>query len=226
MKTRGADGERVFVAIPLPSLQSCYEKQPSERRFLALSAHAPAQAGPLKQAGFTPLKGVQLDIRYATTHNFTGAVLPGYCKPMALLRKPAAAALQRVVAKLPNGYGLRIFDAYRPARATRAMVRWAETTGHESVLSDGWVARKSNHNRGAAVDLTLTKNGKPLAMGTGFDTFSTRSYFANASGKTLQNRKRLRTAMEREGFRNYAHEWWHYDFPPVTAGPVDIPLGC
>ena len=56
---------------------------------------------------------------------------------------PIPRLVTRYVAKLPSGYGLRIFDAYRPARATRAMVRWAETTGHESVLSDGWVARRS-----------------------------------------------------------------------------------
>jgi D-alanyl-D-alanine dipeptidase len=195
---------------------------------LALSANATAaQAGPLKQAGLRPVKGVQLDIRYATKDNFTGAVLPGYCKPMALLRGPAAAALQRVAAKLKkDGYGLVVFDAYRPARATRAMVRWAETTGHENVLRDGWVARKSNHNRGAAVDLGLVRGRKRVNMGTGFDTFSTRSHFANASGKVLTNRKRLRSAMEAQGFRQYANEWWHYDYPAINAGALDLTLGC
>src|SRR3954451_19813331 len=104
-------------------------KAPLIALVLALSAGTPAQAGPLKQAGLTPLEDVRLDIRYATKNNFTGAVLPGYCKPMALLRKPAAAALQRAASKLNrDGYGLVVFDAYRPARATRAMVRWAETT--------------------------------------------------------------------------------------------------
>ncbi|MEA2479693.1 MAG: zinc D-Ala-D-Ala dipeptidase, partial [Thermoleophilaceae bacterium] len=121
---------------------------------------------------------------------------------------------------------LLVYDAYRPARATRAMVRWAERSGHEWVLAQGYVARRSNHNRAAAVDLTLVRAGRPLDMGTPYDSFTTRSHTANARGEQLRNRLRLKAAMEAFGFRNYRREWWHYDFPGVTGGPLDLPIGC
>jgi D-alanyl-D-alanine dipeptidase len=96
------------------------------------------------------------------------------------------------------------------------------------VLDQGYIARRSNHNRGAAIDLTLVdaSSGKPLAMGTPFDAFTTRSHTANASGKSLRNRLTLKRAMEAEGFRNYRREWWHYDFAGAAGPPRDIPLGC
>jgi D-alanyl-D-alanine dipeptidase len=64
-------------------------------------------------------------------------------------------------------------------------------------------------------------------MGTRFDSFSTRAHTINATGDTLRNRLRLKRAMEREGFRNYRREWWHYDYPPLTGATLlDVPLGC
>jgi D-alanyl-D-alanine dipeptidase len=193
----------------------------------------PAHAGPLTRAGLVDVRtyapGVRVDLRYATPDNFTGAVLPGYCKPLAVIRRPAARALGKVQARLEgDGLGLRVYDAYRPSRATRAMVRWAETSGHQWVLDQGYVARRSNHNQGAAIDLTLVRasDGKPLGMGTRFDSFTTKSHTANASGKALKNRLKLKRAMEAEGFRNYRREWWHYDFPGAAGPALDIPLGC
>ena len=200
---------------------------------VAVIAAAPAQAGPLSQAGLvdvrTHARDIRLDLRYATDDNFTGARLPGYCKPIAVIRRPAARALGRVQNNLKRrGLGLLVYDAYRPARATRAMVRWAERTNNEWVLAQGYVARRSNHNRGAAIDLTLarTADGKPLGMGTRYDAFTTRSHTANARGDALKNRLALKRAMEAEGFRNYRREWWHYDFPSAAGPPRDIPLGC
>src|SRR5688500_14753218 len=78
---------------------------------------------------------IRTDIRYATANNFTGAVLPGYERPLALLRPSAAQALARVQGRLrPRGLGLKVFDGYRPVRATLGMVDWAERTGNEWVL--------------------------------------------------------------------------------------------
>ena len=192
-----------------------------------------AEAGPLTKAGLVDVRtyapGIRLDIRYATRDNFTGAVLPGYCKPLAVIRRPAARALGKVQARVErDGLGLLVYDAYRPSRATRAMVRWAERRGNRWVLAQGYIARRSNHNRGAAIDLTLVdaSSGKPLAMGTPFDAFTTRSHTANASGKPLRNRLTLKRTMEAEGFRNYRREWWHYDFPRAAGPPRDVPLGC
>ena len=199
------------------------------------AAAAPAGAAsrdPLKRAGLVPVRAyapaIELDIRYATRDNFTGRVLPGYCEPLAYLHRPAAKALARAQAALQrDGLSLRVFDAYRPARASRAMVRWAERSGNEWVLRNGYVARRSNHNRGAAVDLTLTRDGRALGMGTAYDAFTTRSHTLNARGTVLRNRLTLKRAMERAGFRNYRREWWHYDHPPsLSAPPLDLTLGC
>lgn len=199
----------------------------------AATAAPAAHAGPLTRAGLVDVRthapSIALDIRYATPDNFTGARLPGYCKPIAVIRRPAAAALARVQRRLAgHDLGLLVYDAYRPSRATRAMVRWAEGTGNEWVLEQGYVARRSNHNQGAAIDLTLVRrsDGRPLGMGTSYDAFTTRSHTANASGQALKNRLTLKRAMEAHGFRNYRREWWHYDFPDAAGPPRDIPLGC
>lgn len=200
---------------------------------LAVAAAAPAQAGPLGRAGFvdvrTHARDIRLDVRYATAGNFTGRRLPGYCRPIAVMRRTPARALARAHRRLKRqGLGLLVYDAYRPARATRAMVRWARRTDNQWVLTQGYVARRSNHNRGAAIDLTLvrSRDGRPLPMGTSYDAFTTRSHTANASGAALRNRLRLKRAMEAYGFRNYRREWWHYDFPRDSGPPRDIPLGC
>jgi zinc D-Ala-D-Ala dipeptidase len=200
---------------------------------MAAITAGPAEAGPLSQAGLidvrTHAKTIKLDLRYATDNNFTGARLPGYCKPIAVIRRPAAQALGRVQRRLAKqGLGLLVYDAYRPARATRAMVRWAEHTNNEWVIEQGYIARRSNHNRGAAIDLTLVRlsDGEPRDMGTPYDTFSTKAHTANATGAALKNRLTLKRAMESFGFRNYRNEWWHYDFPKATGPARDIPLGC
>lgn len=168
---------------------------------------------------------ISVEARYATPGNFTGAVLPGYEANRALLRREAAAALARVQARLrPDGLGLRIYDGYRPVRATLAMVAWAERTGQTWVLEQGYVARRSRHNQGVAVDLTLIDlaRGQPLEMGTPFDTFSAAAHTANARGEARTNRQRLKHAMEVEGFTNYDQEWWHYIFPVEGAVPFDL----
>ena len=129
---------------------------------------------------------IRVDARYAGANNFTGARLPGYDAPRALLRREVAAALGRVQARLrTGGLGLLVFDGYRPVRATLAMVDWAERTGRADLLDDGYIARRSRHNQGVAVDLTLVDpaSGTQLDMGTPFDTFSEAAHTANATGR-------------------------------------------
>src|SRR5438477_3992915 len=158
---------------------------------------------------------IVVELRYATSNNFTGAPLPGYLANRAFLRREAAAALARVQRNLrPHGLGLKIFDAYRPVRATLAMVDWAERVHRSDLLKDGYIASRSRHNLGLAIDLTLIDlaSGKELAMGTPFDTFSAAAHTANATGEAAANRQRLKAAMEREGFVNYDREWWHFSF--------------
>src|SRR6185295_8078997 len=135
---------------------------------------------------------IAVDARYATANNFTGAPLPGYEAPRALLRREVAAALGRVQRRLRTGdLGLRVFDGYRPARASRAMVDWAERTGRGALVDSGYIARRSRHNMGVAVDLTLVDlvTGTEVPMGTPFDAFNEAAHTANASGRVRRYRR-------------------------------------
>jgi D-alanyl-D-alanine dipeptidase len=167
---------------------------------------------------------IQVDARYAGSNNFTGAPLPGYEAPRALLRREAALALARVQARLrTRGLGLLVFDGYRPIRATLAMVRWAERAGRRDLLDNGYIARRSRHNLGLAVDLTLvdSKSGTQMDMGTPYDTFSEAAHTANAAGRVIRDRQVLVRSMESEGFRNYEKEWWHFSYEVPHARPFD-----
>jgi zinc D-Ala-D-Ala dipeptidase len=151
---------------------------------------------------------VQLDIRYATPNNFLKKAV--YPVAKCLLRSPTAEKLARVQAALEaEGLGLKMFDCYRPLSVQRKM--WA-------ILPDSnYVANPkvgSRHNRGAAVDVALVdRAGNALEMPTEFDDFSDRasSDYAGVSEAANLNRGRLRSFMEREGFRQLGSEWWHFD---------------
>lgn len=172
-------------------------------------------------------EGIRQEVRYATADNFTGAPLPGYGRPLVLLRREAAAALGRVARRLEaEGLGLKVFDGYRPVRATLAMVAWTERVGRTDLLDDGYIARRSRHNQGVAVDLTLIRlaDGSELDMGTLYDTFSEAAHTANATGMVAANRQRLVAAMAAEGFVNYVNEWWHFSIEVPDPVPYDLPL--
>jgi D-alanyl-D-alanine dipeptidase len=167
---------------------------------------------------------IRVEARYATPDNFTGAPLPGYAAPRALLRREVATALGRVQERLrPKGLGLKVFDGYRPVRATLAMVDWAERTGRGELVDSGYIARRSRHNQGVAVDLTLVDRGSgdEIPMGTPFDTFGSEAHTANAVGEVARNRQALVQAMESEGFTNYEKEWWHFSYQVEGAVPFD-----
>lgn len=156
-----------------------------------------------------------IDMRYATANNFTGAPLPGYEANKAYLRAEAAVALLLASADLrAKGYALKILDAYRPVRASEAMVAWTERENRGDLLRDGYIASRSRHNLGVAVDLTLVEASTraDLAMGSPFDMFSRASHTANAAGVAARHRQVLKAAMERHGFENYEKEWWHYSY--------------
>ena len=158
---------------------------------------------------------VVVDLRYATSNNFTGTPLPGYEGNHAYLRDEAAIALALVNADLHReGFGLKIFDAYRPVRASVAMVAWAQRTSRNDLLRYGYIATRSRHNLGVAVGCTLIElaTGREIPMGTAFDTFAPAAWTASVRGAFAVNRKRLRTVMERQGFQNYEKEWWHFSY--------------
>lgn len=183
--------------------------------------------------GFVDLKkfipGIRLSIRYHTPRNFTEAPLPGYGAPGAWMLKKAAKALRRVQKDAEKkGLGLLVYDAYRPIRGTLGMAAWATRTQQMHLFRNGYIARYSGHNHGHTVDLTIVnlKTGKPLDMGTPWDTLNTKSHTRNAKGKHLKNRLLLRKLMRRRGFRPYYKEWWHFGYRMRGTKRRDVPYGC
>lgn len=172
---------------------------------------------------------VRVEARYAGSDNFTGAPLPGYHSPDLWLRADAADALRAAARGLAaEGLGLRVYDAYRPVRATQAMVAWTQRTGQPELVADGYIAARSGHNHGHTVDLTLTDaTGAPLDMGGAFDHFGAVSHHdAPVAPAAARHRATLKAAMEAAGFRAYRKEWWHYRFPVDGTVPLDVPIGC
>ena len=193
----------------------------------AAEAGSPAhrRAGLVDVHRFAP--GIGVDLAYTGDDNLTGRRLPGYCREWALMLTPAARDLARVQRHLRRrGLGLLILDAYRPARASRALVRWAERTGRPELVG-AYIARRSRHNTGAAIDLTLVRlsDGRRLAMGR-YDDLGPGAHTLDARGRVLRNRLTLRRAMTRFGFADYWREWWHFEHHPPGSRYLDLPLGC
>lgn len=216
-------------------------------------AQAPVTVSPATDAAqvdlvdvATLMPQVQRDIRYAGSDNFIGAPVDGYQAPKCLLLRPVARALAQVQADLrAQGLGLKLFDCYRPVRAVRAFVRWADDLSDQKmkagfypaldkarIIADGYVAPVSGHSRGATVDLTLvrcTDGGcDALDMGTPFDFFDPRAHTdaADITAAQRENRSLLLQAMARRGFVNYPREWWHYTFQPEPTPRLayDVPV--
>lgn len=156
----------------------------------------------------TYIPGIRKDVRYATADNFTHQILYPYA--VVYLRLPAAKALKAVQEELnKKGFGLLIFDGYRPYSVTEKM--W------EIVPDDRYAADPhagSGHNRGAAVDLTIVdlRTGKPVPMPTGYDDFTEKAHhdYAEPDPAIAANRALLRGIMEQHGFAPLTTEWWHY----------------
>lgn len=179
-------------------------------------AQRPQETGDFKPTDLVELikldSTIHLDIRYATNNNFTGK--PVYKEAKAFLQKPAAEALVKANASLkPLGYGLVIFDGYRPWSVTKLF--WDITPDDKKkFVADP--AKGSRHNRGCAVDLSLydIASGKEIEMTGNYDEMTERSY-PNYTGGTEQQRKMrdlLRSKMEAQGFTVYEYEWWHFDY--------------
>ena len=161
-----------------------------------------------------------------TSDNFTGQPLPGYEANRAFLTPQGTDALAAVQHRLaPSGLGLKVYDAYRPARATRAMVAWARAQGRGDLVGP-YIASVSYHNSGQAVDLTLVEpgTGRERDMGTPYETFTPAAHTANATGVAAANRAALVEAMHAEGFVNYEGEWWHFNYLVPGAAILDVPV--
>ena len=166
---------------------------------------------------------LRFDIRYATANNFMHRVL--YPVARAVAQRPVAEALSRVQTRAEaEGYGLLIFDAYRPWRITKAM--WDATAPDKrEFVADPRTG--SRHNRGCSVDLSLHRSGVEVTMPSPYDAFTPAAYrsFADAPADALRLRDLLEGWMVAEGFVPLANEWWHYDWAEWRRYPVmDVPL--
>jgi D-alanyl-D-alanine dipeptidase len=158
--------------------------------------------------GYVP--GIVLDIRYATTNNFTGKQI--YDRARAYARKPVADALKAAQAEFAkHGVGIKVFDAYRPYKAT---VMFYETYHDTTYVASPY--RGSRHNRGCAIDMTIfdLKTGKDIQMPTEYDAFLKEAWPTTPVNDPVirKNRELLISVMERHGFKVNASEWWHFDF--------------
>lgn len=174
------------------------------------------------------ISGIRWDAKYATWDNFTGKPVDGYEVNRIAATYSLAKALKKVKEEAETyGYGLLVWDGYRPKRAVDCFVRWAKQPEDNStkekhypgmergeLLVKGYVAPKSSHSRGSAVDLTLyDKNtGMLMPMGSDFDFMDARSHweFKGISEIETKNRQILCRMMMNHGFIPYAYEWWHY----------------
>lgn len=165
------------------------------------------------------IPSVDLDIKYATTDNFTHTKL--YDSPQAFLRRGTADKLKKVADEVDKkGYRLKIWDAYRSPDVQFAMWNLVPDTRYVANPYKGY----SNHSRGSAVDLTLVDiQGSELAMPTGFDNFTTVAARSNEN----ENAKYLKEVMVKYGFKPLATEWWHFDdkdaYQPADSVQVSPP---
>ena len=188
---------------------------------------------------------IRWDAKYATWDNFTGKPVDGYLVNRIVGTTALCSALERARdAAASLGFGLLLWDGYRPQRATECFLRWSQqpedglkkqrhypNLDRAEMFERGYVAARSGHSRGSAVDLTLFSldTGELTPMGGDHDLMDVVSHHgaAHVSAADASNRGSLRTIMEQSGFAPYESEWWHYSLAdePYPDTYFDFPLG-
>jgi D-alanyl-D-alanine dipeptidase len=188
--------------------------------------------------------GIHWDAKYATWDNFTGKPVDGYTANRIVGTKPLCAALARAREEAAAlGFGLLLWDGYRPQRAVDAFLRWSRQsedgrTKHRhypnieraEMFAKGYLAAKSAHSRGSAVDLTLfhLASGELAPMGGDYDLMDAISHHGaeGVARVAARNRQSLRSIMEASGFSAYQCEWWHYTLKdePYPDTYFDFPI--
>ena len=186
------------------------------------------------------------EIRYYSSYNFIGSRINGYEEPCAILTRKAARALQAVSNEaIVQGYRLKIYDAYRPARAVRQFVLWGiedldlrmkpyfyPELQKQELFVRGYIASRSSHSRGSTVDLTMLdmKTGKEVDMGGPFDYFGELSHpdYRGITEDQFENRMTLQRLMTRNGFVPIDCEWWHFTLgdEPYPDTYFDFPVSA
>jgi D-alanyl-D-alanine dipeptidase len=168
--------------------------------------------------------GICIEMRYATQRNLTGwQVYPTHAR--ALIRKSVAARLRHAQDELrKQGFGLKIWDAYRPA--------WAQNVLWSALPNAGFLATParggSYHSWGVSVDVTLVDlQGREQKMASDFDelTLAAKSAYVGTDPGITSRMNILRTAMQNAGFNGIRDEWWHFTAQDGNLfAPVDMPL--
>ena len=221
-------------------------------------------------AGFVYLRDIDptiiQDMRYAGSNNFVGRPLRGYEAAECVVKREVGALLKRVQEELAlQNLSLKMFDCYRPTRAVADMVAWSrdgrETPAQKrynpafskaDLFRLGYIAERSGHSTGAALDLTLVdlkadNSGSfdpakeyaactadvnlrapegSVDMGTGYDCSDVKSHTSAKSITAAQRRwrEKLVQVMARRGFVNYSKEWWHFSLPGAGGQAYDVPI--
>ncbi len=188
--------------------------------------------------------GIVQEIRYFSTFNFIGDRIDGYEEPCAILTKEAARRLQEVSNQaVVLGYRLKVFDAYRPTKAVKHFELWGiedldqrmkpffyPELEKQELFMKGYIAKRSSHSRGSAIDLTLLdmKSGKELDMGSPFDYFGEISHpdSRDITDEQYENRMILQDLMTKHGFEPLDCEWWHFTLidEPYPDTYFDFPV--
>jgi len=183
------------------------------------------KAQQLQEAGLVNIKDIDpdivIDLKYATTDNFTGINLYGDFNE-AYLQPEVAKMLGEAQKKLKekhSDWNLIVYDVARPRSVQQRMWDMVKNTNWKNyVANPSWI---SMHSFGVAVDLSIVdEQGIPIDMGTEFDEFTEmaeprhEARFLQEKKLTQQqvnNRLLLRNIMKSVGFRSINNEWWHFD---------------
>lgn len=158
------------------------------------------------------------DFKYASSDNFLKTQVYPSGTPCLLRTEALDALVNAADALRRQGFRIKVFDCYRPRSVQYAMWKILPKPGYVANPRHG-----SNHNRGVAVDLTLTDaDATEVEMPTPFDFFGREAHHSYAGGTLLsrQNRKLLCSTMEAAGFRRNPMEWWHYDLDQARDFPI------
>jgi D-alanyl-D-alanine dipeptidase len=190
------------------------------------------------------IPNLRTDLRYSSSNNFMGKPVDGYIKPKCILTKKATEALKKVQDEFERlGFGLLVYDAYRPQQAVDEFVVWSKDStdtkmkvqfypniNKKDLFQEGYIAIKSGHSRGSTVDLSIVslKTGHILDLGGTYDLFDKKSWIEyNAISR---NQKAIRLMLQRRmvkhGFKPYEKEWWHFTLvkEPYPDTYFDFPV--
>ena len=190
---KSATSTTITDAAQKPTVASSVNKEISDQELVTIRDYIP---------------NIYIDVKYATTDNFTGQVIYDFSEPS--LRYGTIKKLMKVQKELnKRGYSLKVWDAYRPIEAQLKLWEICPDPAYVSDPNKGY----SGHCRGNTIDVTLvTADGKELEMPSGYDEFSAladRDY-SDVSSAAAKNAELLESVMKKHGFKGYQAEWWHY----------------